>query len=321
VQGAGAPCGGVDEPGHGGGAVGAEDRLRGLDLDLEPEPSRGQPGGLLELRAQLGHRGRLGGEGHLRQGEHQPLRQRSGVQQRGQEEVEGADAAVAHGGFQALHADARIRGRGAVRHHGGQGPGRGQGGGVLLVVRATAVAVLEVDPQVLHRLAQQLGPYAVVHLGGEVPGQAEDRAQGGGVGRMGVEGGQRLVAPLADGPGGEGVGGDVDGVDGLAFRGLAGIAAGEFGVGGGERRADLGAYRIGQCGHGRHQRPPGVQHFVESQASRGGPERSTGHRAGPGARARRGPPTRPAPVRRVGRGGGRTAGAKGRRVGISPCGC
>ncbi len=33
------PCGGGDQPGHGGRAVGAEHRRRGLDLQLEPQPT------------------------------------------------------------------------------------------------------------------------------------------------------------------------------------------------------------------------------------------------------------------------------------------
>ena len=37
-------------------------------------------------------------------------------------------------------------------------------GSVLLVVAAVAVAVLEVDPQVLDRLALELGPHPGVHL-------------------------------------------------------------------------------------------------------------------------------------------------------------
>ena len=48
VQAGGAALGGVDHPGDGGGAVGGEDGLAGLDLDLEAEPALGQVVRLLE---------------------------------------------------------------------------------------------------------------------------------------------------------------------------------------------------------------------------------------------------------------------------------
>ena len=88
--------------------------------------------------------------------------------------------------------------------------------------RRRSVAVLEVDAQVLDRLALQLGAHAVVDGAGELAGEAEDGGEGGRVGGVLVERRQRLVAPGAEGVRGEGVGGHVDGVDGLAGAGVSG---------------------------------------------------------------------------------------------------
>lgn len=174
VQAGGAPLGGVDHAGDGGGPVGAEDGLAGLDLDLEAEPSGVQPVGLLERLQQPGHGGDLGGVGDLGEGEDQAGGERSGGEQGGEEEVEGADAAVADDGLHALHPDAHVRGGAAVGVGGGDGTGGADGRLVLLGVRAGAVAVLEVDAQVLDGLAGELGADAVVDRRGQVLGEAED---------------------------------------------------------------------------------------------------------------------------------------------------
>lgn len=174
-----------------------------------------------------------------------------GRHQPGEEDVEGADAAVAYGGLHALHADARTGRRAALRAGGREERGGAGGRGVLLDVGARAVAVLEVDAQILHGLALQLGPHPGVDGFGEVAGEAEDGGEGVGVGGVLVEGRQRLVAPVAHGGGGKEVGGHVDGVDGLAGAGVAGVAAGELGVDGGEGVGDGRPYATGQAGrHG-----------------------------------------------------------------------
>ncbi len=73
---------------------------------------------------------------------------------------------------------------------------------------------------------------------GEVVGQAEHGGEGGGVRGVFVEGGEGLVAPGADGVGGERVPGDVHGVDGLAGAGVSGVAAVQLRVDRGEGGAD-----------------------------------------------------------------------------------
>src|SRR5690606_27658106 len=124
VQAGGAPVGGLDHAGDGGGAVGGEDRLAGLDLDLEADPAGLETARLLERVEEPGQGGDLLGGGDLGQGQDQPVRQAPGLQQAGEEDVEGADAPVADGGLQTLHADPRVRGGGARRVRLGDEPGR-----------------------------------------------------------------------------------------------------------------------------------------------------------------------------------------------------
>jgi len=102
---------------------------------------------------------------------------------------------------------------------------RPQKGGVLDVVRADAVAVLEVDPQVLDRLARQLGPDPG-HLGVVEAGQ---RA-------VLVQGTQGRLSPLPCGVGREPVGRDVGGVHRLPVPRRPRIPAGPLGVVAGQQR-------------------------------------------------------------------------------------
>ncbi len=239
VQSGGAALGGLDHAGDGGGAVGGEDGLAGLDLDLEADPAGLESVGLLEGVQQSRHGGDLLGVRHLGQGEHQPAGQAAGLHQAGEEDVEGADAPGTDGRFHALHADAHVRGRGAVLVRLGDQPGGAGRGLVLLGVGAVAVAVLEVDAQVLDRLALQLGAHARVDGLGELVGEAEDGGEGRGVRGVLVEGRQGTVAPGTDGVGGEDIARYIDGVDGLASAGVSGVAALQFGVDRREGGADV----------------------------------------------------------------------------------
>ena len=126
----------------------------GLDLDLEADPAGLQTARLLELLQQPDHRGDLLGVRHLRQRQDEPVGQPAGLHQAGEEDVEGADAAVADRGLHALHADGHVRGRRAVLVRLRDQPGRARRGLVLLGVRVT---VLEVDTEVLDGLALKLG--------------------------------------------------------------------------------------------------------------------------------------------------------------------
>ncbi|SIH10235.1 Uncharacterised protein [Mycobacteroides abscessus subsp. abscessus] len=66
---------GVEDPGHGHGAVGAEDELRGLDLDFEGQCPVVEAVLLLEVAQRRDHGRDLVGGAHLRQGEDEPLGQ------------------------------------------------------------------------------------------------------------------------------------------------------------------------------------------------------------------------------------------------------
>jgi hypothetical protein len=90
---------------------------------------------------------------------------------------------------------------------------------VLLVGRSIAIAVLEVDPQVLDRLTTELCHDARIDLVGET----EDVGTGG----MLVEQGKGNGPPLARGAGIEDVGRDVSRVNGLARGGVRGSGTGE----------------------------------------------------------------------------------------------
>ncbi len=81
----------------------------------------------------------------------------------------------------------------------GDQPGGVGGALVLLGVGSVAVTVLEVDAQVLDRFALQLGAHPGVHVLGESAVEAEDGAEGRGVGGVFVQRGEGLVAPLPDG--------------------------------------------------------------------------------------------------------------------------
>ena len=97
-------------------------------------------------------------------------------------------------------------------------------GGVLLGVGTVAVAVLEIDAEVFHRLAAELLSDAVVHRHGQLRGEPDRGGEGFGVRGVLVEAAQRQVAELAGRVGAEQVGAAVDGVHGLPGGGVAGVA-------------------------------------------------------------------------------------------------
>ena len=163
---------------HRGRAVRAEDQLRRFHLDLEPQAAGGQRVDLLQPGHGVVHRLHLGHGGDLGQGEDQPFRQLAGGGQAGDEQVQGAQPAGTGGRLEALEPDPDERRGAAVRDGGGDG-GRGSDGvGVLGVVTPVPVAVLEVQPEVLDRLAAELRGHAGGDGGGQVrgPGRAVLRA-------------------------------------------------------------------------------------------------------------------------------------------------
>ena len=121
-------------------------------------------------------------------------------------------------------------------------PGDGQ---VLLRVRAANV---NFPDALLCRGQYQVRPPLPFTPGVEICGETEDGREGCGGRGVFVQRGEGLVAPGADGVGGEGVTGDVDGVDGLPGAGVPGVAACQFRVDRGERGADLLADGAGEAG-------------------------------------------------------------------------
>ena len=134
---------------------------------------------------------------------------------------------------------------------------------ILLGVGAIAVAILEVDPEVLDRLALQLVDDAATNDVGEVvPGaiEFEDARQRGAVWRVLIEGRERRRAQLHGGVRTKEMRAAVDGVHGLAVTGLARPRAG-YGV---VHRAEMFedglkiARREGACGTGLSARHAGI---------------------------------------------------------------
>lgn len=163
------PLRGAQHGRDGAGPVRAQDHVRGLHLDLEAQPPGRQTERVLQRQARLHHHGHLLHRGDLGQREHeslgQPVRadpclpEPALAHQGAQEQVQGAQPAVTGGGLEALEADARERRgrtRGAVPGERGHRAGGAHGVGVLLGVRALAVAVLEVQSQVLDGLGAKL---------------------------------------------------------------------------------------------------------------------------------------------------------------------
>ena len=214
---------------------------------------------------QFGQRRHLLGHGHLGQrddevGWHLAA---AGIGQRGDGQVQRADGALVALQRERLDADAAERRQRAGSHSLGQLLADGDGVEVLFLVGAVAVAVLEVDAVVLHRLALQLLAHACVDGVGH-PGRlvgATDRVrvvldhlrqmgdlslagrqrlrarqpQRPGkhdeVGRVGVQVAQRDAAQLGSGVRLEEMRAAVDGMHRLAGRHVAGIVGAELLVG------------------------------------------------------------------------------------------
>jgi hypothetical protein len=251
VQAADAPGRRERKPGDRRAAVGAEDQLRRLDLHLEPEASVGQVVRALEGCRDIRHHRDLRDRRDLGQCECEAVGQAAVLEEGAHEEIEGADASRPRRRLERLEADADER-RGETRTGcGGHPLGGALGVGVLDVVAMVAVAVFEVDPQILDRFAFELLEHP--------------RSDGGGdVGIDSHRDGERLDAP---GPidGGEcgtpphggqlwcvSVGGHVHGVHGLARSVVAGIRGGEQLVGRGEAGVDRGEIGFGEYGAHPH---------------------------------------------------------------------
>ena len=224
----------------GGGAVGAQDDLRGLDLNLEPELAGRQAVRLLQPLAQDDHGGDLVGRGDLGQGDHQAGRQRPPAGgQLPEEDVQRRDGPAAGSGLQALAAQPGKRRRYSGRHRPGQGASRRLRVAVLGRT-AIAVAVLEVQPQVLDGLGSQLGGDPVANGPGQARRQAQDVSEVGPAGQVLRERGLRRAAPASRQARLELVGRHVHGMHRLAAGPVAGILAAQLRVRPGQQHVQLG---------------------------------------------------------------------------------
>ena len=158
VQSDAATLGRLDHLGHGGPAGWPEHGRSRLDLKLEPQ--RRQLVRCLQPSTEEHKRRDLRRGAHLRQGDDEPSRH---VTKPSQEEVERADRPVPGHRLERLAAQPNHRGR----HSGLHDRRRGAGRTVLLVFWPAAVAILKVDPQILDRLAGQLGPDPLHDVAGE----------------------------------------------------------------------------------------------------------------------------------------------------------
>jgi hypothetical protein len=173
------------------------------------------------------------GDRHLRDRDHEEGRQgapRPG-RQGGDEDVESAQAAPEQLTRERLDANADEGRERAAGHPVGDGFGGADGIAVLLGIGAVAVAVLEVDAVVFHRLALQLGEHAGVDAIGQGLGHAEGVRERVGVGRVLAHGPQGQGPELAGRVGLEELRAAVHRVDGLTGGRVAGMPTRERGVG------------------------------------------------------------------------------------------
>ena len=122
---------------------------------------------------------------------------------------------------------------------------------VLLVVATPAVPVLEVDPEVLDRLALQLREHQRPDLLDERLVHARGCREGRRLGSVLAQYRDGLRAPFADHADAVPVGRHVDGVDRLTTATVPWIVAGQGGVGPGEQAVDLGEHALAE--HRSHQ--------------------------------------------------------------------
>ena len=203
-------------------AVGTEDDLRRLDLHLEPKSSLRQAVHPLEGSHRIRHRLDLRDRAHLGQGERQPGGQLAALEEGAHEQVERAQATCARGRLEGFEPDADER-RGHATADGVRDPLGGEHGiGILGLVAAIAVHVLEVEAEVLDGLARELLLHQRCDERGELRVEADAHGERLDASR-GVGGTLCGCTPAARQLGREGVGGHVDGVHGLARAVVAGV--------------------------------------------------------------------------------------------------
>ena len=176
MRGDDAPAAFADEPRQRDAAIGAENRLRRLDHQLEAQRAGRQLAPVLEGVARRRERRDLFGRRHLRQRDDEVVRHRRrsvrSTQPR-EEQIERAQAAPLQLFVQRLDPDADPGRQRARRQRGRHFVGRRLRDAILFLVRPVAEAVLEIDAEVLDRLARQLVDDAEVDAIGQRRVQAE----------------------------------------------------------------------------------------------------------------------------------------------------
>ena len=169
----------LDEARQRDAAVGGEDRLRGLDHQLELQRARRQRAPVLERVAGRGERGHLIRRHDLRQGDDEVRRQcAAGPVEEGREkQIEGAQAATLQLLAERFDPDPDRWRQRAVLQGGGNFARRELRVLVLFAVGPVAEAVLEVDPEILHRFPRQFVDDARVDPGGEGGIEAQRRGE------------------------------------------------------------------------------------------------------------------------------------------------
>ena len=229
---------GVDGRSDWRSAVGAEDELGCLDLDLEAERTRRESVGGLQGPAHVDHGRHLADRAHLGEGEDESGRQGAQpVQQAREEQVQGAYAAAAGRFLEALEPDADECGCDCVGHRGGDGRRGCVTVGVLRLLPPVPVAVLEVQTQVLDRARRELVGDPVGDLRGDLLAEAEAGAHGSHT-AVCLDEGEGRAPPLLGQVRGVAVRGHVDRVHGLAAAVLPGVCIGQERVGRRERLVD-----------------------------------------------------------------------------------
>ena len=219
-----------------GRAVGREDRLRGFDHQLERDRSRSQLQRPLERRAGASNGGDMARRHQLGNRDHEVRRQSSarGTDERRHEQVERAQAARVQFVRHRLDPDADEWRQRASLETGGDLLSDRYGMRVLFGIRPDAVSVLEVDAEVLDRLARQLVDDAAANSLGQralVRTQSERSGKRRRVGRVLLEHGSCDRAYSCGGVGLEEMRTTIDAVDGLPVAGFTGIGAADGEIG------------------------------------------------------------------------------------------
>ena len=150
------PAAGVDHARNERRTVGAQDRLRCFDLDLELECAGLERACLLHPPEREHERLDLLDRGHFGQRHYKAVGQAAGLDQRAHEQLQCTYPSAARRCLEALHPDS-VEWRGVSgRDRRREALGGRDRYGVLVIVGPDAVAVLEVDAQILDRLGVQL---------------------------------------------------------------------------------------------------------------------------------------------------------------------